>query len=154
RFVDPQIGRYVAPWSRNTGFLRTSRSATRFTSYGGYTVNRGLPVDVVQRSVRRPIARVPIVDVAAARDIPSMRNRGFAAFRPNVTARTARRFVQPTPQRPVDRRVTTFESRAGRSAATPVRASRPVQRVQSHVTTRPTVVAPRVDARLQSRHSV
>ncbi len=86
RFLDTRVDRYVAPWDRNSTYLRSSRGATRFTAYGDAVVNRGLPVDRIERSLRRAVPRVPIVDVPSYRDIATRRDRGFAAYRPRVRA--------------------------------------------------------------------
>lgn len=128
RFLDTRVDRWVRPWRDNDGYLRRSRGASRFTRYDGYEVNRGLPVDVVERHVRRAVPRTRIVEVRDARDLGRGRERGFAAYRPRVEG-------QP-------QRLAPYDVRSGRSRVEvgtvrpPVRSyeSRPVERRE--VTTR------------------
>ena len=130
RFLDSRVDRYVTPWDRNATYLRTSRDATRFATYDGVIANRGLPVDRVERSIRRAVQPVPIVDVASHRDIASRRDRGFAAYRPTVNARADHR--PAVLAAPIARRSTAVDSRGGRNR---VEAERHVtKQLERHMT--------------------
>jgi hypothetical protein len=114
RFLDSRVDRYITPWDSNQRYLRASSAATRFTTYNGVTANRGLPVERVERSLRRAVPRVPIVDVASYRDIASRRDSGFAAYRPSVRATADHRpavVAAPVAQR----RSAVVDTRGGRA---------------------------------------
>jgi hypothetical protein len=100
-------------------------------------VNTGLPVDRIERRIRRAVPRVPIIDVTSHRDIASRRDRGFAAYRPRVQARADHRPAVVYPAL-AERRTPLVDSRSGRGRME-VGGSRPAVRT----------VAPRVE-----RHAV
>ena len=129
RFLEPHLVQYVAPRRDYDRIYRQTRSFTDYQVVNQRIVNRGVPVDRIQRVVGRPVPRYQIAEMDA-----NQRHRGariaqnrVEVFRPQVEKAQ----VAPPSQRPVARRAVIDASavRANRGQRQ-AQAPPPVQPVQ------------------------
>lgn len=102
RFLDPQPFRYAVPRQDCARVYRQTRSFTEYQVVNQRVVNRGVPVEQIQRVVGRPVPRYHIAEVDANQRHHGARiaqNR-VTVFRPQVQKAQ----VAPPPQRPAARR--------------------------------------------------
>ena len=61
-FLDRRVGRHAIPYSRNTMVWRSTADQTRFAVEGRRVVNRGLPVDQIERVTGQRVLRQRMID--------------------------------------------------------------------------------------------
>lgn len=87
-FLDSRVGRRALPVERNTRLVRETRGVTRLSRSGDRYVVRGLEVAPIERSARRKVERLRVVDVADGRGGGRSRigRDRVELFRPRVSA--------------------------------------------------------------------
>ncbi len=83
RFVDVPVRRYAVPVARNHDLFRTTRLYTDYAVARGAVVNRGVPVQVIERATRRPVPELRL-RAAEATGPGRIRGREVSVFRPAV----------------------------------------------------------------------
>jgi hypothetical protein len=106
RFLDPRIGGYIVPEARNITIIHNTTNITDYTVVNNRVINRGVPIDRIERATGR---RAPRLRVATA---PNPRGGGvqrdvISIYRPTErnleTVRVARRNnagLPPAPSQP------------------------------------------------------
>jgi hypothetical protein len=85
RFVDVPIRGYAVPIARNRELIRVTRNHTAYAVAGGAVVNRGVPVQVIERETRRKVPHFQFREAPA--DSPGrarIQGREVRLFRPAV----------------------------------------------------------------------
>jgi uncharacterized protein DUF6600 len=115
RFADRRLHDHLAPHPRNEHLLRRTHDVTRFEPGDRGAVERGLPVEPIERATGRPVPRYQIEDLPQPpeRAVGEDGRRSLPVFRPEVPAsppperqRRERPPAPPAPardQRQVDR---------------------------------------------------
>ena len=122
-FLDPYLGRRIAPVNRNPYLLRRARNVTRFATVRGTYVNRSLSLEAVARVTHQRVPRYNVVDVGSAGRVRATRTRGrqIEMFRPRISS--ARAAHQPR---------VTRSARRNSPAAVSKRAGRPRNEGRPH----------------------
>ncbi len=64
-FLEPRVGRYAAPRTRNQDLWRRARNVTNYTVINNRVINRGVTVNVIERATRRPVPRFRVAEVSS-----------------------------------------------------------------------------------------
>ena len=104
-FLDPNVGRYAVPITRNPGIVSVTRNITNYDVSGGAVRNRSLSVDRIERATGRRVPRIRTVDATSVREVRSTGVRGdrVEVFRPVV--RRARRSATVVASEPVFKKI-------------------------------------------------
>jgi hypothetical protein len=62
-FLEPRVGRFAAPRTRNQDLWRRARNVTNYTVVNNRVINRGVTVNVIERATRRPVPRFRVAEV-------------------------------------------------------------------------------------------
>lgn len=62
-FLEPRVGRYAVPRTRNQDLWRRARNVTNYTVINNRVINRGVEVNVIERATRRPVPRYRVSEV-------------------------------------------------------------------------------------------
>jgi hypothetical protein len=98
-FVDVPVRRYAVPIERNTALFRSTTNSTSYAVNGRFVVNRGVPVEAIERRTSRPIQRLALRDTTDPRRT-QLSGREVQLFRPPVTQETARLHREGRPLTP------------------------------------------------------
>jgi len=101
-FLDSRPFQYAVPRQDCERVYRQTHSFTEYQVVNQRIVNRGVPVDQIQRVVGRPVPRYQVAELSAAQRHQGARISGnrLTVFRPEVQKAQ----VAPPPQRPVAKR--------------------------------------------------
>jgi hypothetical protein len=101
-FLDSRPFQYAVPRQDCERVYRQTHSFTEYQVVNQRIVNRGVPVDQIQRVVGRPVPRYQVAEMSAAQRHQGARISGnrLTVFRPEVQKAQ----VAPPPQRPVAKR--------------------------------------------------
>jgi len=124
RFLDPRPFQYAVPRQDCERVYRQTRSFTEYQVVNQRIVNRGVPVEQVQRFVGRPVPRYQVTEMSANQRHQGARVSGnrLTVFRPEVQKAQ----VAPPPQRPVAKRAVLTAPPATAPGKGNNRAGRPV----------------------------
>jgi len=102
QFLAPRLASYVVPDVQVAGIWRGTRNFTNYQRINDRFINRGVPVDNIQRVIGRSVPRYQVADLGwNQRHQERVAANRVAMFRPQVQ-RAAR--VAAPPQRPIARR--------------------------------------------------
>ena len=86
RILAPRVITYITPPARNVSLIQMTRNVTHYTVIQNRVVNRGIPVERIERVVARPVPRMRIVEAQAPEAIHRARvrerEREVVLFRP------------------------------------------------------------------------
>ena len=149
-FLEPRVGRYAVPRTRNQDLWRRARNVTNYTVINNRVINRGVEVNVIERATRRQVPRFRVAEVNSRRSAGVSRDQ-LRVYRPPVAklrsidvAVRNDAGVRPGPRR----------NRDDRAVAAPRpdnRGRRPEVRTQPRGPERQNQVAPRSGSRPNDR---
>jgi uncharacterized protein DUF6600 len=86
RLLAPHVSTYIAPPARNVTLVQITQNVTHYTVVQNRVVNRGVPVERIERVTARPVPRMRIVETQAPevmhRAEVRERERQVVVFRP------------------------------------------------------------------------
>ncbi len=92
RILAPHVITYIAPPARNVSLIRITQNVTHYTVVQNRVVNRGIPVERIERVIAHPVPRMRIVAAhspeAMHRAEVRERERAVVLFRPVAPALT------------------------------------------------------------------
>jgi hypothetical protein len=80
-FLEPRVGRYAVPRTRNQDLWRRARNVTSYTVVNNRVFNRGISVDSIQRATRQRVPRFRIAEVSSRGSVGVARDQ-LRVFRP------------------------------------------------------------------------
>jgi DNA segregation ATPase FtsK/SpoIIIE-like protein len=92
RILAPRVITYITPPARNVSLIQITRNVTHYTVIQNRVVNRGIPVERIEKVVARPVPRLRIVEAQTPEAIHRARvrekEREVVLFRPAAPSRT------------------------------------------------------------------
>jgi uncharacterized protein DUF6600 len=86
RILAPHVSTYIAPPARNVTLVQITQNVTHYTVLQNRVVNRGIPVERIERVIARPVPRMRIVEAQAPEAMHRAkvreREREVVLFRP------------------------------------------------------------------------
>jgi hypothetical protein len=86
RILAPHVRTYIAPPARNVSLIQVTQNVTHYTVIQNRVVNRGIPVERIERVMARPVPRMRIVEAQAPEVMQRVkvreREREVVLFRP------------------------------------------------------------------------
>jgi len=86
RLLAPHVSTYIAPPARNVTLVQITQNVTHYTVVQNRVVNRGVPVERIERVTARPVPRMRIVETQAPEGMHRAevreRERQVVVFRP------------------------------------------------------------------------
>jgi hypothetical protein len=93
-FLEPRVGRFGLPPSRNDFIFRRTRNFTRYAVAGNRVIDQGVPIDRIERATNRRVQRLRVAEVSNLRAAGIQRDQ-LRVFRPEAsrlrTVRVAQR---------------------------------------------------------------
>ena len=88
RILAPHVRTYIAPPARNVSLIQVTQNVTHYTMIQHRVVNRGIPVERIERVIARPVPRMRIVETPAPEVMQRAkvreREREVVLFRPTT----------------------------------------------------------------------
>jgi hypothetical protein len=88
RILAPHVRTYIAPPARNVSLIQVTQNVTHYTVIQNRVVNRGIPVERIERVIARPVPRMRIVEAQAPEVMQRAkvreREREVVLFRPTT----------------------------------------------------------------------
>src|SRR5215831_8004021 len=88
RILAPHVRTYIAPPARNVSLIQVTQNVTHYTVIQNRVVNRGIPVERIERVIARPVPRMRIVEAQAPEVMQRAkvreRERAVVLFRPTT----------------------------------------------------------------------
>lgn len=149
-FLEPRVGRYAVPRTRNQDLWRRARNVTNYTVINNRVINRGVEVNVIERATRRQVPRFRVAEVNSRRSAGVSRDQ-LRVYRPPVAKL---RSIDVAVRNDAGVRPGSRRNRDDRAVAAPRpdnRGRRPEVRTQPRGPERQNQVAPRSGSRPNDR---
>jgi hypothetical protein len=103
RILAPHVSTYIAPPARNVSLIQITQNVTHYTVIQNRVMNRGIPVERIERVIARPVPRLRVVTAQTPAVMPRAqvheREREVVLFRPATPPPQGTPGPTPSPQR-------------------------------------------------------